>query len=253
MKKLNILMLVALFFALTFFSCNKNDDDNKSELGGVNNCISGVFSVSDNKKINFSKGNLQLNMETKQFQFAEHQWDYVGNDGDNIIDLFELKDGNPIYSINNENTVISDAEWDILSQEEWEYLIDRDKKSKYGVAEVNGVQGLVLLPDDWVSPEGVTFNIGVAIGMDSKYYKTKNLLSLVEWTKMEAAGAVFLPAAGYRIETDILFDGDDGYYLSSTAKNTDEMCLMVFNSGRIRHDIVSSNDAGYSVRFVHVL
>ena len=68
-------MLVALFFALTFFSCNKNDDDNKSELGGVNNCISGVFSVSDNKKINFSKGNLQLNMETKQFQFAEHQWD----------------------------------------------------------------------------------------------------------------------------------------------------------------------------------
>ncbi|MBR6277546.1 MAG: hypothetical protein IKR41_02130, partial [Bacteroidales bacterium] len=84
-------------------------------------------------------------------------------------------------------------------------------------------------------------------------YKTKNLLSLEEWTKMEAAGAVFLPAAGYRIETDVLFDGDDGYYLSSTAKNTDEMCLMVFNSGRIRHDIVSSNDAGYSVRFVHVL
>ena len=130
-------------------------------------------------------------------------------------------------------------------------MIDRDKKSKYGVAEVNGVQGLVLLPDDWVLPEGVTFNIGVAIGMDSKYYKTKNLLSLEEWTKMEAAGAVFLPAAGYRIETDILFDGDDGYYLSSTAKNTDEMCLMVFNSGRIRHDIVSSNDAGYWKRICH--
>ena len=43
--------------------------------------ISGVFSVSDTKKVYFSKGNLQAtyNGTDWTWAFAENQWDYIGN------------------------------------------------------------------------------------------------------------------------------------------------------------------------------
>ncbi len=41
--------------------------------------LDGEFSVSDVKKVNFSQGNLQYQASTNTWQFAEHQWDYIGN------------------------------------------------------------------------------------------------------------------------------------------------------------------------------
>lgn len=42
--------------------------------------LAGVFSVSDTKKVQFSQGNLQFQASTKTWRFAEHQYDYVGDD-----------------------------------------------------------------------------------------------------------------------------------------------------------------------------
>ncbi len=57
--------------------------------------IEGLFSVSATQQVYFSKGNLQYRASTNTWQFAEHQWDYVGEDNSNIsqtyngwIDLF---------------------------------------------------------------------------------------------------------------------------------------------------------------------
>lgn len=57
--------------------------------------IRAEFSVSDSTKVYFSQGNLQYQASTNTWRFAEHQWDYVGNDNENIsekyagwIDLF---------------------------------------------------------------------------------------------------------------------------------------------------------------------
>ena len=57
--------------------------------------ILAAFSVSDSTKVYFSQGNLQYQANTNTWRFAEHQWDYVGNDNVNIsekyagwIDLF---------------------------------------------------------------------------------------------------------------------------------------------------------------------
>ena len=42
--------------------------------------VNGLFSVSENKKVYFSQGNLQYQASTNIWRFAEHQWDYIGGD-----------------------------------------------------------------------------------------------------------------------------------------------------------------------------
>ena len=65
---------------------------------------------------------------------------------------------------------------------------------------VSGAEGLVILPDDWVLPTGCTFTPGVVIFDEAEGSHTGgNRYNLQQWTEMEAAGAVFLPADGYRI------------------------------------------------------
>lgn len=44
-----------------------------------NGMLDGEFTVSTDKKVNFSKGNLQYQASTNTWRFAENQWDYIGN------------------------------------------------------------------------------------------------------------------------------------------------------------------------------
>lgn len=46
--------------------------------GTIEGVLSGVFSVSAEKKVSFSKGNLQYKASDNTWRFAENQWDYVG-------------------------------------------------------------------------------------------------------------------------------------------------------------------------------
>ena len=51
--------------------------------------LSGIFSVSQTRKVRFSKGNLQYGTSTGVWKFAEHQYDTVGGNVSNAsIDLF---------------------------------------------------------------------------------------------------------------------------------------------------------------------
>jgi len=104
-----------------------------------------------------------------------------------------------------------DSVWFTLSSEEWNYLLnDRpNASSKKGVACVNDVNGLVLLPDDWTLPDGAHFTSGFTLGE----YKSVNNYTDSEWKDMESAGAVFLPAAGLR---DF---GNNGIYVDGCGKN----------------------------------
>lgn len=61
----------------------------------VEGCLSGRFSVSADRQVSFSKGNLQYQASTNTWRFAENQYDYIGEDNKNIsptysgwIDLF---------------------------------------------------------------------------------------------------------------------------------------------------------------------
>ncbi len=46
--------------------------------------LPGLFSVANNKQVNFSKGNLQYQASTDTWRFALNQWDYVGGTYQNV-------------------------------------------------------------------------------------------------------------------------------------------------------------------------
>lgn len=113
---------------------------------------------------------------------------------------------NPISNGGNEAGL-----WRLPTIMEWEYLlVSRPNYSeKRGTATVNGVKGLILLPDDWTLPDGVTFTGGLE---NNNFRNCK--YTAEEWEKMEANGAVFLPLAGYRRGISVI--RNNGQYFSAS-------------------------------------
>lgn len=114
-------------------------------------------------------------------------------------------------------------QWRTLTVDEWNYLFTQRNgaSSKYGRATINNNKGIVVLPDDWVQPEGISFTAG-----ESAAFGTNNY-SVSEWSEMESRGAAFLPCAGYRFNSDIYSANTFGRVWSSTAKNDGEKCYAV--------------------------
>lgn len=88
----------------------------------------------------------------------------------------------------------------------------------------HGVHGVIVLPDNFSHPDGISPLEGIDC-MDEEYWNHGNMYNDEDWAKMEAAGCVFLPAAGQRDGTDIDYIGDDGWgicsYYSSIADADD--------------------------------
>lgn len=133
--------------------------------------------------------------------------------------------------------------WRTLTSEEWTYLLSRSGKKGGATinngATINGIQGLVLLPDIWSNPDGLSdFNASPNF--------SSNTYSLEQWDKMEKAGAIFLPAAGSRTGTSV--DGNigiSGFYW--TATNGKSVSINNYSSLVIQTQDLSK---GYSVRLV---
>ena len=92
------------------------------------------------------------------------------------------------------------------------YIINYRQNAAYlqSTGTVNGVHGLILLPDAWILPEGVSF-LGSAGGYEINSY------DLEHWEIMESAGAVFLPETGWRDgniyrKDNMFYWGADGEY-----------------------------------------
>lgn len=112
--------------------------------------------------------------------------------------------------------------WRTLTQSEWHYLLSRKHNDKYlcNAATVDTIRGYVILPDDWVLPDGCSFTGYDDHNTNNVNAYSQNVYTLANgannWAKMEAAGAVFLPACGYT-DTDYKIKNiHRGYYWSST-------------------------------------
>ena len=245
MKK--ILFCAICVMALVFAGCGHEEPSGgKEPSSNVSNI--GCFSVSESKQVTFSPGNLQYHPANNQWRFAEHQWDYVGGSNEGTIyengiksnnelisstyngwlDLFGWGTGNaPTKSSTNDsdyqtfvdwgtNQIGSDAPntWRTLTYDEWNYLRNGrpNASSLRGVAQVNGVNGLVFLPDNWTCPVGVTFKSGFHSSGGVDYYAAYQTFTSDQWSKLEAAGAIFLPAAGYRDYSSLSAAGSCGLY-----------------------------------------
>ena len=258
-----------------FVGCEErnNPDDSKGDD------FSPVFSVGVNTKVEFSSGNLQYHPQNDKWRFAENQWDYVGYGNENIsntydgwIDLFGWGTGdNPTnmdweYFFSDDvyftdwgiNKIGSDSPntWRTLSQDEWDFLIDQRQSanSLKGIAQVNGVNGLIILPDNWACPNGVNFVSGTPNIPDDEddktYYATHQTFSQEEWRKMEEAGAIFLPAAGQRDDYDVVDVQSTGFYWSSTYCYSAPAELWFYVSGAFVNENNSGAYVGQSVRLV---
>ena len=107
------------------------------------------------------------------------------------------------------------GEWDYLLSTRSASTINSTSNARYIQATVNAVQGIILFPDSYSHPEGVT--LPNQINKSNNYWAT-NTYNLTDWLSMEKAGAVFMPRAGYRQGT--AFTSGDVYYWSSTAKGS---------------------------------
>lgn len=124
--------------------------------------------------------------------------------------------------------------WRTLTYDEWDYLFSgrANASSKYGVGMVNGINGMIILPDEFTLPSGLTFNAGMASSNGYQYYQTMNNYSAAEWARMEACGALFLPAAGDRNGSDVKNVGYYGGYWSSSPLDTNHAYCRSFYSYR---------------------
>lgn len=218
-----------------------------------------LFSVSGAKKVRFSKGNLQYK-SGEGWLFAEHQYDYVGAwNTSNWVDLFgwgtwgsgknplntSTSEGGYQWSTDFQGTLDGHNDWYTLSTTEWQHLFNsRDNASNlYGSATVNSVHGIVVLPDNWTLPSGSSFNPGMN-GWNNNTYDAS------AWASMEAAGAVFLPAAGRRYSTSVSLVGDDGFYVSSTPSGYYDAYYMHFIGNNVYPAKDGNRYHGKSVRLV---
>ena len=138
--------------------------------------------------------------------------------------------------------------WRTLTKNQWAYLIDTRKdgsgKLLYGEGKVGGCTlGLIILPDDWSCPAGVT---DVTRGA----FSWSNVYSYSQWAQLEAAGAVFLPAAGCRNGTSVHDVGSGGYYWSSSYSESNNAFRLYFNSSSVYPGYGNDRYFGFSVRLV---
>ena len=171
---------------------------------------------------------------------------------------------NDDWGVNNGSTIKygstpSGTSWRTLTSAEWNYLINT-RSGKGALATVNGNHGLILLPDLNASSASWVYEDEVAAPRPSftpgyTSYATNNYTQ-AEWDKLEAAGVIFLPAAGTRYgdvdatSTDMI--ASHGFYWSSTYGSSYQANALVFTNGSASvtatGNLISN---GCSVRLVH--
>ena len=220
----------------------------------------GQFTINaSGDKVTFSPGNLQY--KESAWSFHTNQWDVLPTWSSTSCDLFYWEEyGNygceENYTGDSSSTVdwgdnLSGG-WRTLSRDEWAYLFAffgrPDAVKKNGNGRVNGVNGMILLPDNWTLPDGLSFTPG-----DRSWFN--NSYDAGEWSQMESAGAVFLPAAGARQDfgsgVEIFDNGSAGLYWSSTKDNDAAAYNVYFHENNIYANNQTTNRlTANSVRLV---
>ena len=280
-------LLVALFFTLSLnaqvvevykagnilYSCNAADSIVFRSMP------KDVFSVSATKLVRFSKGNLQYTQSTQIWSFADNQYDMIGDDNvsngglADKIDMFGWSGSTATaqWGISTSEDCsdysgdfvdwgknIGDGNtWYTLTYDEWGYLISgrTNANNLIGVARINlnadgsrHANGIVFLPDYWICPAGITFKSGYSYD-----YVNYQIFTLSDWQKLEVAGAVFLPASGYRGGSNVNRVQECAVYWSATVNFSDEAGCLYFDFGADAYPFYNSRDYGQAVRLVQDL
>jgi len=225
--------------------------------------ISGVFSVSATKKVYFAKGNLTYNSDT--WSFLENSWTYNTNPSkvnkDNGSQHFNW--GVVFQSASSgESAVVDDittdlgAGWRGLSYDEWRYLLglSSDKRTVewHHYAKIKGDKRyLLIFPDSFKDTDWNESTMGST--KPTNFDNTEdNDIAYTEanFTAMQNAGIVILPAAGYYNYGEWNDVDDEGYYWSSTSNGASDAYYLSFRRFNVDMNYYDKSDYYYSVRLV---
>ena len=222
--------------------------------------ISGKFSVSDTKKVYFSKGNLRYASGT--WSFFDNQYDYYTSYSADAWDKFGWSTSAITYGMSTSTSsstysgnfvdwgATMGTGWRTLSNDEWTYLFQSrtDASSKWGYATVAGKAGIIIVPNDFTDPmknNGSSAFVGSSTtGWGANVYTEGD-----NWNAMQSAGCVFLPAAGNRDGTTVKNAGT-GYYWSSSPNGEAAAYYVRFYSVDVNPAYSTLRIFGHSVRLV---
>ena len=232
--------------------------------------INGKFSVSATKQVYFSKGNLRY--ASGAWSFFDNQYDYYATYSADAWDKFGWSNSTNNFgmSTSTENPVYQGdlvdwgtvpgigTGWFTLSNSEWGYLfntrsastVNSVENARYAKGKVNGVYGIILFPDTYTHPAGVTLPVGINEVGNAGW--NGNNYSAADWTAMETAGCVFLPATGYREGTSVQSAGSSCSYRSSSrnTSTTDMVNYVYFAEGSLTVSASNYGRYGQCVRLV---
>lgn len=208
------------------------------------------FKISGSQYVYFSQGNLwseikelggtyptECHFEQKQYEYTNKfdnfnhvsclfwcNWAAGASYTSLVNDLFlpystDLHFTNrPDFTINGDPV----GTWRLLTGDEWKFLIDNHDCA---VGKANGIPGLIILCDNFKYPEDfdITQHLNLWDHNSSLplwYELTQNNYDATDWAKMEANGALFLPAVGRRSSVGVNYLGLEGIYWSSSLKET---------------------------------
>ena len=190
---------------------------------------------------------------------ASSTWTGVAQYGITSSNATDNTDG---YGNNSSEALKSDwgtlmgSGWRTLTSDEWEYIfntraastVNSVENARYAKATVAGKTGMILFPDTYTHPSDVTQQ-PTSINTANAAF-TSNSYDATAWGKMEAAGCIFLPAAGYRYGTYVYGVGSYGDYWSSKPNDTNYAYGVLFSASVVSPQSSSSRFYGYSVRLV---
>ena len=167
------------------------------------------------------------------------------------ICLWGLGGNNPEDGLKSDWGNLFGDDWHALSKDEWNYVFNTRSTTsgvRYAKATVNGVAGVILLPDDW----STSFYTLKSTNTANAGFNANNIDASTWSNSLEAHGAVFLPAGGSRSFGNIYNQNTYGFYWSSSpdSKDGNNASLLIFYAGDLQAQYTENRGYGFSVRLV---
>lgn len=162
-------------------------------------------------------------------------------------------------------------QWRTLTSNEWTYVfksrsastVNGVNNARYMMAVVHDEFGVILFPDTYNHPSGVTAPKKQNINVSHVYTNSFNKYGEADWLQMENAGCVFLPLTGIMGDNEVIQEYRGAYWSSTsfTEHNnygtTDwySKCITItdyrtFSGGEMNFEVVAEKGNPSAVRLV---